>query len=96
HVYSNRYKDGLAAFLLNGLFILAAVEAFDEDLNVLGGMLIFLELGWYTGNIYSAVNTAHKYNRKARNDFRRSLPDRLNLNLFTTRDGLGVALKIDF
>jgi tol-pal system protein YbgF len=96
HVYSNRYKDGLVAFLLNGLFIWAAVEAFDEDLNVLGGMLLFLELGWYTGNIYSAVNTAHKYNRKARNDFRQSLPDRLNLNLFTTKDGLGVALKIDF
>ena len=97
HAYCNRYKDGVVALLLNGLTIWAAIEAFDEDLDVLGSILIFLELGWYTGNIYSAVNSAHKYNRKVRNDFRWSLPDRLNLSLFTTRDGhLGVALKIDF
>lgn len=97
HAYCNRYKDGVVALLLNGLTIWAAIEAFDEDLDVLGSILIFLELGWYTGNIYSAVNSAHKYNRKVRNDFRWGLPDRLNLSLFTTRDGhLGVALKIDF
>jgi len=97
HAYCNRYKDALVAFLLNGLFIWATVEAFNEDLNVLGGMLLFLELGWYSGNIYSAVNTAHKYNRKARNDFRRSLPDRLDLGLFTTRRGhLGLVLNVNF
>jgi len=96
HLYCNRPKDAVVAFLLNGLTIWAAIEAFDEDLDVLGGVLLLLESGWYTGNIYSAVNSAHKYNRKVRNDFRGSLPDRLNLNLFTTRDGLGLALKIVF
>lgn len=97
HAYCNRYKDGVVALLLNGITIWAAIEAFDEDLEVLGGILTFLELGWYAGNIYSAVNSAHKHNRKVKNDFRRGLPDLLNLNLFTTRDGhLGMALKIDF
>ena len=97
HAYCTRYKDGMVALLLNGLFIWAAVESFDQDHDVLGGILTFLELGWYSGNIYSALNSAHKYNRKVRNDFRRSLPDRLNLNLFTSRDGLlGLALRIDF
>ncbi len=96
HLYCNRPKDAVVAFLLNGLTIWAAIEAFDEDLDVLGGILLLLEAGWYTGNIYSAVNSAHKYNRKVKNDFRGSLPDRLNLNLFTTRDGLGLALKIHF
>jgi len=96
HLYCERPKDALVSFLLNGLTIWAAIEAFDEDLQVLGGILLLLEVGWYTGNIYSAVNSAHKYNRKVRNDFRRSLPDRLNLNLFTTRGGLGLALKVDF
>jgi TolA-binding protein len=97
HVYNNRYRNGMVAFLLNGLFIWAAVESFDEDLEVLGGILAFLELGWYSGNIYSAVNATHKTNRKVRNDFRRSLPDKLNINLFTSREGhLGLALKINF
>jgi len=96
HLYCERPKDALVSFLLNGLTIWGAVEAFDEDLEVLGGMLLLLEMGWYTGNIYSAVNSAHKYNRKVRNDFRQSLPDRLNLNLFTTRGGLGLALRVDF
>lgn len=97
HVYCNRYKDGMVAFLLNGLFIWAAVESFEQGHEVLGGIISFVELGWYTGNIYSAVNCAHKHNRKVRDDFRRSLPDNLNLNLFSNGDGhLGLALKFDF
>ncbi|OPX40309.1 MAG: hypothetical protein B1H13_07790 [Desulfobacteraceae bacterium 4484_190.3] len=60
----------LGAFLVNALFIWAAVESFHNDNNVVGGMLTFLELGWYSGNIYSAVNSAHKYNRKIRNDLK--------------------------
>jgi TolA-binding protein len=96
HLYCERPKDALVAFLLNGLTIWAAIEAFDEDLQVLGSILLLVEVGWYAGNIYSAVNCAHKYNRKVRNDFRRNLPDRLNLNLFTTKGGLGLALKMDF
>ena len=97
HVYGERYRDGMVAFLLNGLFIWAAFESFDQDHDVLGGILSFLELGWYSGNIYSAVNCAHKTNRKIRNDYRKSLPDQLDLNLFTTREGhLGLALKFDF
>jgi len=97
HVYGERYRDGLVSFILNGLFIWAAVESFDQDHDVLGGILTFLEAGWYSGNIYSAVNGAHKYNRKIRNEYRKDLPDRLDLNLFTTRDGhIGLAFKFDF
>jgi len=97
HVYCNRYKDALVAFLLNGLFIWAAVEAFDEDLPVLGGILTFVELGFYGGNIYSAVNAAHKHNRKVRDDFRKGLPDTFDLNLFTTRQGhVGLAFTLEF
>jgi hypothetical protein len=97
HAYCGRYKDGTVALLLNGLTIWAGLEAFDEDLDVLGGALMFLELGWYSGTIYSAVNSAHKYNRKVRNDFRMNLTERINLGLFSTTDGSpGVALEMDF
>jgi len=95
HAYVGRYKDGSVAFLVNALFIWAAVESFHNDDNVLGGMLCFLELGWYSGNIYSAVNVAHKYNRKIRRDFRSHLEDRLDLKPLVTPHG-GAGLTISF
>lgn len=97
HAYVGRYKDGAVAFLLNGLFIWAAIEAFNNDNDVLGSILVFAELGWYTGNIYSAVNSAHKHNRKLKDDFLQGLPDSLNLGLLATRQGhLGLTLSFRF
>jgi len=97
HAYVSRYKDAAISFLLNGLFIWAAVESFQQDHEVLGGILTFLELGWYTGNIYSAVNVTHKHNRKMQNEFRGSLKDRLDLKLFTAGEGhMGLALRFQF
>jgi hypothetical protein len=73
------------------------VQAFHSDQDVLGGILTFMELGFYTGNIYSAVNAAHKHNRKVQNDFRESLKDRLDLNLFTSQKGqIGLTLTLQF
>lgn len=88
HLYVGRYRDAATAFVLNAAFILAAVEAFREDHEVLGGILGFLEIGWYAGNIYSAVNAAHKHNRKVREDFRGAFMDRLMLKPMLSRDGL--------
>ncbi len=97
HAYCDRYRDGLVAFLLNGLFVWASLESFNNDNNVLGGMLAFLELGWYSGNIYSAVNSAQKLNRKLKDDFLQGLPDSLNLGLLSTREGhLGLAVSFRF
>jgi TolA-binding protein len=97
HAYCNRYKDGLVSFLLNGLFIWATLESFNRDHEVLGGMLGFLELGWYSGNIYSAVNCTHKYNRKVKEDFRRNLSGRLRLQPFSSKEGhMGLAVKFNF
>jgi len=97
HVYCDRYKDGLVAFLLNGLFIWATIEAFQEDQEVLGAVLGFIELGFYSGTIYSAVNSAHKHNRKLKDDFLKGLPDAVDLGIFATKEGhIGLALKFTF
>jgi len=97
HAYVSRYRDTAVAFLLNGIFVWAAAESFHQDHEVLGGVLTFLELGWYTGNIYSAVNVAHKHNQKVQNDFRKSLKDRLDLHLFAAEQGrVGMALTFQF
>ncbi len=69
HLYTERPRDALVAFLLNTSFIWASVELFNHDNAVAGGIVAFFELGWYTGNIYSAVGSAHKYNRRVKDDF---------------------------
>lgn len=69
HFYTERYRDGAIALGLNGAFIWGLVEAFEHKNYVLGGILAFFELGWYTGNIYSAVNGAHKYNRNQKDQY---------------------------
>jgi TolA-binding protein len=69
HLYTERPTDALVAFLLNGAFIFGAIELFRHENYVAGGIVTFFELGWYTGNIYSAVSSAHKYNMKTREDF---------------------------
>ncbi|MDH3976132.1 MAG: tetratricopeptide repeat protein [Deltaproteobacteria bacterium] len=68
-LYVGRKRDALVSFLLNGAFIAGAAEAFRKGEDAIGGILLFFEAGWYAGNIYSAAGGAHKYNKKARNDF---------------------------
>jgi tetratricopeptide (TPR) repeat protein len=95
HVYCERYKDALVAFLLNGAAIFAAVEAFDNGNEALGGLLTFFEAGLYSGNIYSAVNSAHKYNRKQKNRFLQYLKDHARVELSAgpaDRGGCAMAL----
>ncbi|MCX5856267.1 MAG: tetratricopeptide repeat protein, partial [Deltaproteobacteria bacterium] len=69
HFYTERYRDALVAFLLNGAFIWGAVELFQHDNPVAGGIVTFFEIGWYVGNIYSAVDSAHKYNKRTKEEF---------------------------
>lgn len=89
HLYTERPRDALAAFLLNASFIWASLELFHHDNSVAGGIVAFFELGWYTGNIYSAVGSAHKYNERIRNDFLQNLKDRSSLTLYKGGEGAG-------
>jgi len=61
-MYAQRYRDGLTAFLVNGGFVWGIAEAYHEDQSSLGTILLFIELGWYAGNIYSAINSTNKFN----------------------------------
>lgn len=97
HTYVTRYRDASVAFILNGLFIWATVEAFNRDHNVLGVILGILELGWYTGNIYSAVNVAHKYNAGMEDNFRGSFTDKFDAaKPPPIKGGLGLSMSFRF
>lgn len=82
-LYCARYQDALAAFLVNVGLIWAAVDAFEKDQYALGGLLSFVGAGFYTGNIYSAVSSAHKYNLRQKQNFIDHLNQTLNFSLNT-------------
>lgn len=65
-LYCERYQDALVSFLLNTSLIMAAHESFDRDLNTLGGVICFVETGFFAGNIYGSISSAHKFNQNLR------------------------------
>lgn len=68
-LYCEEYRNALVSFLLNGLLILATVESFENDNVWLGGVLSVATFGFYAGNIYGGINSAHKYNRHEEHKF---------------------------
>ena len=96
YLYCERYQDALIAFLLNGGLIYAAYESFDDDNNALGGVIAFVEFGFYAGNIYGAVSSAHKYNRKKTGQFIENLKNNTKINLSADVKNKGVCLAFQF
>jgi len=80
-LYNGRLGDALLAFLLNGLFVVGTVEAVRSNKPAVAGILSFFEAGWYTGNVYGAVNGTHKYNRRTTETFLRNLDNNFHFGL---------------
>lgn len=96
-LYVNRPGDALVSFLLNGAFIWATVEAFQNDNDVTGGILLFFESGWYLGNIYNAMNGAQKYNRRNEQKYLDGLQEKYRVSYWYDKDGGGrVAFSLRF
>jgi tetratricopeptide (TPR) repeat protein len=98
HFYCGRYRDGLIALVLNAAFIAAAWEAFDNDLPILGGVIAGVGAGFYVGNIYSAVGSAHKYNRAQERRFIEGLKKRAGpqLSLGLSENSLTAVIRVPF
>lgn len=95
-LYCSRYRDALTAFLVNAGLILAAWEAFDNDLPALGGVITFVEFGFYAGNIYGAVSSAHKFNRDRVDAYKNHLNGNRPLSLAPAPGGAALLLSFDF
>jgi tetratricopeptide (TPR) repeat protein len=63
-IYCERYNDAALSFIVNGIIGWAAWESFDQQKPALGTLISFFGMGFYSGNIYGAINSAHKYNRQ--------------------------------
>lgn len=95
-LYIGRPRDAGVSFLINGGMIALAAVAFHNDEPVAGSIVSLVELSWYTGNIYGAVNGAHKYNRLQRRRFIDSLEVQCGIMRDADREWLptgGVSLQ---
>lgn len=101
-LYLGRGQDALVAFVITGGTMWAAYEAFDNELPVLGVMLSMVGAGFYTGNIYSAVSGAHKYNHYQIQQFSTQLRQELDAQIPHEQEagrqgtGMGLQFKINF
>lgn len=96
YLYCGRYQDALIALLVNGGLIWAAYEAFSNDLYALGSVITFVEIGFYAGNIYGSVASAHKYNRKNERQWIQNLRQRLKVNLASRPENRGIELSLRY
>ena len=98
HIYSHRYRDALIAFVLNGLTWWASWEAFDNDQPALGTLIGVVGFNFYVGNFFSAVNAAHKFNRRSAEQAVKKLREKFPLTLqvgFAPRTG-GAQVALTF
>jgi outer membrane protein assembly factor BamD (BamD/ComL family) len=96
YLYCGRYQDALIALLVNGGLIWAAYEAFNNDLYALGSVITFVEIGFYAGNIYGSVASAHKYNRKKEQQWIENLRQNLKVNLASRPKTRGIELSLRY
>jgi hypothetical protein len=68
-LYCERYRDALVSFLLNSALMIASYQAFEDDNPFLGSAIAFVEAGFYAGNVYGSISSAHKYNKKKQHQF---------------------------
>jgi tetratricopeptide (TPR) repeat protein len=85
-LYLGRDRDAISSFLVNGLFIWGISESSKKDLHSTTAILSLFGIGWYSGNIYGAINGAHKYNRDTINNFKEEYIH--NFNLYITENTL--------
>jgi tetratricopeptide (TPR) repeat protein len=98
HLYCDRPRDATIAFLLNTALTASAWQAFDKEMPWLGGVISFVEIGVYSGTIYSAVSSAHKYNRREKIDFIEHLKRQATpfISLGPVPGGFHLSLNVDF
>lgn len=71
YLYDGYERTALAALVINGLFMLGTAEAYRKDDEGLGTLLGVVGAGWYAGNFYGSVVSAHRANRKHEDDLLR-------------------------
>jgi len=93
-VYVERYREGLLALFVNGVFGYAAVNAWRAGREGLGTVLGTAALAFYGGAVYAAANGAHQYNDRGRSRFLEEA--RARWGLVPRAEGIFAALETHF
>jgi len=64
--YTKQWKDGIISFVITGSLGYASFRHFNRNgsSSVLGWVYGGLALGFYTGNLYGSIQSAHRYNEQ--------------------------------
>ncbi len=81
---------------MNIVLGIAAYESFDHENYALGGLISVVGSGFYIGNIYGAVSSAHKYNKDSRQHFIEDIKDRMKIDISTQLDKKSVGLSFQY
>ncbi|MBI3019042.1 MAG: tetratricopeptide repeat protein [Deltaproteobacteria bacterium] len=87
-----RFWDGAAALTINGMFAYGIYATLDKEYYVPAGILIFFGAGFYGANIFSAVSSAHKFNRAVKDNQWQRLKAKYGLDI----DWNGYSLTVRF
>lgn len=96
YLYCDRPRDALISFIVNGALIYATYAAIENNNPVLGGILAFVELGFYSANIYGSTASAHKFNRRKKQEFIETLKRNTRLQLSSTHGNKGVLFTLQY
>ena len=69
HFYMGKKKQAIFSFITNALLFYGAYEAFASDIYTVGGILSFFGLNYYSGNIFGALTSTHKFNKNVREEY---------------------------
>jgi tetratricopeptide (TPR) repeat protein len=82
-MYAGRWLDGLVALLLVGVFAAGTYEAVVNETRAAAGVVGFVGLGCYAGNIFAAVSSAQRANQDQHQLFKDQLSEDLRTRVGT-------------
>ncbi len=81
-IYTEKYSDGIASFILTGLFGFLASDNFSAGHSSRGWLFSVIGSFLYAGNIYGSVISAQIFNSEQKEKFQNELFDGLSKNNF--------------
>ena len=91
YIYSGRVKEGLSAFLINGLLGAGIYSLFKNDNVGMGVLSSLVAAPFYLGNIVGSINATHLYNNKVKQVYLLQLRDELGVDYYFSVNFLNVS-----
>lgn len=98
HFYMGKKKQAIYSFITNALLFYGAYEAFASEIYAVGGIVSFFGFNYYSGNIFGALNSAHKFNKNVREEYLEGFRRKYNLsiNLKGRKEGPMLEFALNF